>query len=106
MIIKNTPRNARFIRRVRETINAEIGFKAVIDRDWNCGADVRIEIATVDMPFTVMSSIDNGVFHVNVKMQPVELDDIGLVDLKWQLYGLNEMTFRLWELVHELKPEV
>ena len=42
MIIKNTPANNTFARKAREAINAETGFRALIDKDWNCSADIRI----------------------------------------------------------------
>jgi len=106
MIIRNTPGNRTLARKAREAITAETGFKAVIDTEWNCGADIRIEIGTVNMPFIVMTSIEDGVFHLNVRMQPATLDEVDILEMKYRLDSVDKIASRLQKLVEELKPTI
>ena len=106
MIIKNTPENRTLARKAREAIDVETGFRAIVARDWNCGADIRIEVSTANTPFIVMTSIEDGILHLNVRMQPVTLDEVDILELKYRLDSVDKIASRLQKLVEELKPRV
>ena len=47
MIIRNNAANRRLVKQMRDIVEAEIGFRAHIDRTWNRGDDIRFEIREV-----------------------------------------------------------
>lgn len=105
MIIKNTINNATFARKVRKVIDAEPGFKAVIDKDWNCGADIRIEIATSNAPFIVMTTIAEE-SRVKLRMLPADLDEVDILNLKHRLDSVDKIAERIQRLVEQYKPNL
>ena len=59
MIIRNNAANRRLVKQMRDIVEAEIGFRAHIDRTWNRGDDIRFEIACVglDSPLIVSTCV-------------------------------------------------
>lgn len=104
MIIKNTPANSTLTRKAREAINEETGFRAIIDREWNCGADIRIEVGTVNAPFIVITSLTDNGFDLHIRMTKTDLDIIEIEEMKNLLDSLDKIEGRFQRLVEEYKP--
>ena len=104
MIIKNTPANRTLARKACEAINADTGFRAIIDLDWNCGEDIRIEIGTVNCPFIVIVSLDENGFDLHLQMTKTDLDIIEIEEMKYRMESLDKIASRLYQLVEEYRP--
>lgn len=104
MIIKNTPANSTFARKAREAINLYPGFRALIDRGWNCGADIRIEVGTVNAPFIVITDLTADGFDLHIRMTQTELDIVEIEEMKFRVASLDKIASRLYQLVEDLKP--
>ena len=107
MIIKNTLENSSFIRMAREAINVETGFRAMVDREWNCGRDIRIEVGTVNAPFIVITNLtaEDG-FDLHARMTKTELDIIEIEEMKYRMESLDRIASRLYHLVEEYQPVI
>ena len=106
LIIKNTPENRTLARKAREAIDVETGFRAIFDRDWNCGADIRIEIATVNAPFIVIAALDAHGIDIHLRMTKTELDIVDIAEMRYRLESIDKIAARLQELVEELEPRI
>jgi len=105
MIIKNTPENSTFTRKAREAINQETGLRAMMDREWNCGRDIRIEVGTVNAPFIVITNLTaEDSFDLHARMTKTELDIIEIEEMKYRMESLDRITSRLYHLVKEYGP--
>lgn len=105
MIIKNTPENSTFTRKAREVINQETGFRAILDREWNCGRDIRIEVGTVNAPFIVTTNLTaEDSFALHVRMTKIELDITEIEEMKYRMESLDRITSHLYHLVEEYRP--
>ena len=104
MIIKNTPANRTFTRKAREAINAETCFRAIVARDWNCGADIRIEIGTVNASFIVITELTTDGSDLRRHMTKTELDIIEIEEMKYRMESLDKIASRLYQLVEECRP--
>ena len=104
MIIKNTPENRKLARKAREAIDVETGFRAIVDRDWNCGEDIRIEIGTVNCPFIVIATLDAHGIDIHLRMTKTELDIVDIAEMRYRLESIDKIAARLQELVEELEP--
>ena len=104
MIIKNTPENSTFTRKAREAINQEAGFRALNDREWNCGANIRIEVGTVNAPFIVVTELTAEGFDLHARMTQTELDIIEIEEMKYRMESLDRITSRLYHLVEKYEP--
>lgn len=105
MIIKSTPANSTFARKAREAINLEPGFRAIIDRGWNCGADIRIEVGTVNAPFIVITKLTPEIrVELHIRMTKTELDIIEVEEMKFRMESVDKIAARLQRLVEEYRP--
>ena len=104
MIIKNTPANRTLVRKAREAINAETGFRAIVDREWNCGADIRIEVGTVNAPFIVVTTLSADGFDLHIRMTQTEQDIIKIEEMKFRMESLDKIASRLYQLLGEHRP--
>lgn len=104
MIIKNNPENRMLARKAREAINEEAGFRALIDKDWNCGEDIRIEIGTVNKPFIVITNLSAEGFDLYIRMTKTDLDIIEIEEMKYLMASVDKIASRLYQLVEDYKP--
>ncbi len=107
MIIRNNTANRKLTVKIGEAIDNEFGFRAIIDKTWNCRKDIRIEIGIIgmDAPFIVSSDIHEDVrFEIKVVMCAREMT---LEEAQWMhclLEGLERLTTRIQELTTAAKP--
>ena len=84
MIIRNNAANRRLVKQMRDIVEAEIGFRAHIDRTWNRGDDIRFEIGCVglDSPLIVSTCVhEDGCFEILVRLLRQKFD----ADETWML---------------------
>ena len=107
MIIRNNTANRRLTMKIGEAIDNEFGFRATIDKTWNCRKDIRIEIGVIgmDAPFIVSSDIlEGGRFEIKVIMI---IREMAMEEAQWMhclLEGLERIAARIQELTAEAKP--
>ena len=109
MIIKNTAENKRLVRKLRGIVNAEPGFRATVDCTWNCGKDIRLEIASEgwDAPLIVSTCLhEDGRFEILVRLlrQKFDADETWL--LACRLNSVTTMRNRIGALTAQARPEL
>ena len=58
MIIKNTPKGRRLVKQLSDYLHeATPYFRAMVDKGWNCGEDIRFEIASWAMTARSLSAL-------------------------------------------------
>ena len=109
MVFKNTAANRKLARKMEEAVKQYPGYKAIVDRNWNCGQDIRFEIGTsyaLHAPFTVQTFCnDTGCFEIKLRMRKDEFDSTGMLELKHWLEVLEPLTALLKEYIAEAKPQ-
>ena len=109
MIIRNNADNQRLTKKIGKVIEDELGFRALIDKTWNCRKDIRIEIALtgMDAPFIVSSDIhEGGRFEIKVIMCVREMTREEAQWMHCLLEGLERITAHIQELTTDAKPEL
>ena len=109
MIIRNTPANRKLVKLMRDIVDAEIGFRAHIDRTWNRGADIRFEIGCVglDSPLIVSTCVhEDGRFEMLVRLlrQKFDADETWL--LACRLESVTTMRNKIGALTGQARPEL
>ena len=109
MVFKNTAANRKLARKMEEAVKQYPGYKAIVDRNWNCGQDIRFEIGTsyaLHAPFTVQTFCnDTGYFEIKLRMLQTELDSIEMLELKHWLEELAPLTQLLRDYIAEAKAQ-
>lgn len=107
MVIRNNVPNRRLAAQIGEAIESELGFSAIVDKNWNCRKDIRIEIAVIgmDAPFIIASDLHaDGRFEIKLVMIVREMT---LEQAQWMhclLEGFERIAARVQELITEAKP--
>ena len=108
MIIKNTPENKLLVRRLRNIVNEEPGFRGKVDCTWNCGDDIRFEIASIgwDAPLIVSTCVHpEGRFEIKVRLYVREaLDAAAARELTGLLQSVETMRTRIEKATLKAKP--
>ena len=97
MIMKNTPSNLALVRKLCKAVNSEVGFRAIVDRDWNCGEEIRFEIGVLQgTHFLVITNftLDSG-FQMTIRMREKELAMADVLELKDRLESVDKINSRL-----------
>ncbi len=109
MIIRNTPANRKLVNRMRDIVDAEIGFRAHIDRNWNRGDDIRFEIGCVglDSPLIVSTCVhEDGRFEILTRLlrQKFDADETWL--LACRLNSVTTLRNKIGALTAQARPEL
>ena len=108
MVIKNTPENKRLVRKLRNIVNEEPGFRGRVDSTWNCGEDIRFEIASMgwDAPLIVSTCVHpEGRFEIKVRLYVRDaLDAAGARNLTGLLQSVETMRTRIEAATLKAKP--
>ena len=109
MVFRNTPANQQLAKRMERVVNDHPGFKAIVDRSWNCGEDIHFEIGTsyaLHCPFVIKTSCtDAGHFEISVRMYKDELDRTELAEMKNWASDLESIAEKLTNYIADAKPQ-
>ena len=109
MIIRNTPANRRLVNQMRDIVEAETGFRAHIDKTWNCGEDIRFEIGCVgtDTPLIVSTCVhEDGNFEILTRLLKQKFDAGETWLLACRLNSITDMRNRIGVLTAQARPEL
>ena len=109
MIIRNNAANRRLVKQMRDIVEAEIGFRAHIDRTWNRGDDIRFEIGCVglDSPLIVSTCVhEDGRFEILVRLLRQKFDADETWMLACRLNSITTMRNRIGVLTAQARPEL
>ena len=108
MIIRNNAANRRLVNQMRDIVEVETGFRAHIDKTWNCGKDIRFEIGVVgmDAPFITVTDLDaDGSFQISLRMQLTDVSMDRIWELACRLESVDTLRNRLGTMVAQARPE-
>ena len=111
MIIKNTPKGRRLVKQLSDYLrNTTPYFRPMVDKGWNCGEDIRFEIASVgdDSPViisTAYTPADGFWFKVRLLSNQIE-DPFVLMQLSHRLAASETVLIHMKSMVEEAQPEI
>ena len=106
-IIRNNTANRKLVKQMQDIVEAEIGFRAHIDRTWNRGDDIRFEIGCVglDSPLIVSTSVrEDGRFEIHVRLLRQEFDADETWMLACRLDSVTTLRNRIGALTAQARP--
>ena len=106
MIFKNNPHNATLARKFNRAIGQAYRFEPMVDKDWNCGKDIRVEVSTVNQPFVVLAELtDENKIDLIIRMTKTMLDPEEIEELKYSLECLGRLNIRLNQILEDFELE-
>ena len=108
MIIRNNAANRRLVNQMRDIVEAETGFRAHIDRTWNCGKDIRFEIASVGERNPIIISTaytPTGGFWFKVRLLWNQMDNAeDLIRMRFRLDDAETILLGIRPLIENAHP--
>ena len=108
MIIRNNAANRRLVNQMRDVVESQTGFRASIDKTWNCGKDIRFSIGVVGMDamfITVTELGADGTFQIHLRMQTNLIPMDRIWELTCRLESVDTLRNRLGAMVAQARPE-
>ena len=111
MIIKNTPKSRRLVKQLSDYLrSATFYFRPILDKGWNCGKDIRFEIASVgdDSPVIISTAYTQaGGFRFKVYLLSNQIEDpIELIRLSHRLSDSESVLAQMKNMIEEAQPEI
>ena len=111
MIIKNTPKGRRLVKQLSDYLHeATPYFRAMVDKGWNCGEDIRFEIASVgdDSPLIISTAYTpTGGFWFKVRLLSNQIEDpVELIRLSHRLSDSESVLAQMKNMIEEAQPEI
>ena len=111
MIIKNTPKGRRLVKQLSDYLHeATPYFRAMVDKGWNCGEDIRFEISSVgdDSPFIISTAYTpTGGFWFKVRLLSNQIEDtMGLIRLSHRLEDSEKVLIHMKNMIEKVQPEL
>ena len=111
MILKNTSRNRKLVNRLSHYLcETTAFFRPMVDKGWNCGEDIRFEIASVglDNPLIISTAYTRaGEFWFKVRLLKTELEDAhNLMRMRFRLDDCETILMNIRTMVEAAKPEL
>ena len=111
MIIKNTPKGRRLVKQLSDYLrNTTPYFRPMVDKGWNCGEDIRFEIASVgdDSPVIISTAYTPaGGFWFKVRLLSNQIEDpYTLMLLSHRLAASETVLIHMKSMVEEAQPEI
>ena len=111
MILKNTPGNRKLINRVSRYISDITPyFRPYVDKRWNCGADIRFEIASVGEDNMLIIGTDytpESGFQFSVRLLQHRFEDASdLIRLTYRLQDAKNLLLNLQTMIEREHPEI
>ena len=109
MILKNTAANRRLVKQLSDYLeNATAFFRASIDRNWNCGADIRFEIASMGErnPLIISTAYTpTGGFWFKVRLLQSQLETPeDLIRMRFRLDDAETVLLNLRPMIENAHP--
>ncbi len=111
MIIKNTPKGRRLVKQLSDYLsNTTPYFRPMVDKSWNCGEDIRFEIASVgdDNPVIISTAYTPASgFWFKVRLLSSQIEDsYTLMLLSHRLAASETVLINMKNMVEEAQPEI
>ena len=111
MILKNTAANRRLVNQLSDYLMDKTPyFRGSIDLHWNCGADIRFEIASVgdDSPLIISTAYTpTGGFWFKVRLLSNQIEDtMGLIRLSHRLEDSEKVLIHIKNMIEKVQPEL
>ena len=107
MIFRNNAANRRLAETLREVVEREPGFRARVDKSWNCRKDIRFEIGVtgINAPFIVMTDyLGDGRMECKVRFMAVVASADDFSDLRDRFDRLDGILYEINERIEAAKP--
>ena len=111
MIIKNTPKGRRLVKQLSDYLrNTTPYFRPMVDKGWNCGEDIRFEIASVGEhnPLIISTAYTpTGGFWFKVRLLQNQLetpDD--LIRMRFRLDDAETILLGMRPLIENAHPKL
>ena len=111
MIIKNTPKGRRLVKQLSDYLHeATPYFRAMVDKGWNCGEDIRFEIASVGERNPIIISTaytPTGGFWFKVRLLWNQLDTVDdLIRMRFRLDDAETILLGMRPLIENAHPRL
>ena len=111
MIIKNTPKSRKLVKQLSDYLRSATSYyRPILDKGWNCGKDIRFEIASVgdDSPVIISTAYTQaGGFRFKVRLLSNQIEDpIELIRLSHRLSDSESVLAQMKNMIEEAQPEI
>ena len=111
MVIKNTSKGRRLVKQLSDYLcDTTSYFRPMVDKGWNCGKDIRFEIASVgdDSPVIISTAYTlAGGFWFKVRLLSTQIEDpFILMQLSHRLAASESLLIHMRNMVEEAQPEI
>ena len=110
MVFKNTPANLKLAKKMALAVKRYPGYTAIVDRTWNCGEDIRFEIASVGERNPIIISTaytPTGGFWFKVRLLWNQLDTPeDLIRMRFRLDDAETILLGMRPLIENAHPRL
>ena len=110
MVIKNTSKGRRLVKQLSDYLcDTTPYFRAMVDKGWNCGKDIRFEISSVgeNNPLIISTAYSHtGGFWFKVRMLSNQIEDpVELMRLRHRLDDCETVLITMRNMIEQAQPE-